>query len=535
MESEGYLSLFTTLFGWHYYGVIWTVLAGSGLVLVPIFGAVLFHLVEVRSSGSLMNVDMDRALAGIEVRVVVMLVVIGVAGVPTIALDASAITYTPKATVQDPTPERASVANPLSSWGDAVQSADYDLSSVRIPLWWALVVKVSQGLKYAVLNNIDTRGEAFRTMRRIADTASITDPQLRAHVNAFYTHCYAPALAIYRDRNLEGEFMLPTPEAQLTRGPDIHWLGSNYFYTNADFYPDIQVPMLVRGMAFDAERNTEYVGTQPAGAPLCTEYWDAIRDAVFAQAVAEEKTTWLQNMSAFLPNLFDFDVSDKFKEQVVQMYLHNTPVTISATADQLISLRHAGDDFRSSPLYETAAGLGQAVSLSKTALFLDMAADAVIHALVIGQAYILMVMVILLPVGLLASGYSLSFLVQAGLLLFLVSFWSVVWGLAAWLDTVAAQALWRGQSVAGTLIFEGLDEYNKRIIHSVTTIGLYIVGPAASSWILIVAGSRAAHAISGISRASFGMSPQSLAAATSSGLSSTRRGAAQSQQKLRGK
>ena len=38
MNVDSYLELFTTLFGWAFYGVLWDVLVGTGIVYLPILG-----------------------------------------------------------------------------------------------------------------------------------------------------------------------------------------------------------------------------------------------------------------------------------------------------------------------------------------------------------------------------------------------------------------------------------------------------------------------------------------------------------------
>ena len=38
MSVDSYLELFTTLFGWAFYGVLWDVLVGTGIVYLPFLG-----------------------------------------------------------------------------------------------------------------------------------------------------------------------------------------------------------------------------------------------------------------------------------------------------------------------------------------------------------------------------------------------------------------------------------------------------------------------------------------------------------------
>jgi hypothetical protein len=38
MTVDSYLELFTTLFGWTFYGTLWDVLVGTGIVFLPFLG-----------------------------------------------------------------------------------------------------------------------------------------------------------------------------------------------------------------------------------------------------------------------------------------------------------------------------------------------------------------------------------------------------------------------------------------------------------------------------------------------------------------
>ena len=508
MQVDGYLHLYTTLIGWHHYGLLWSLLTGVGLVFLPILGIVFDHLSDVRSQGSLMSTNPDGALAGLEVRLFTVMLVVLVAAVPTsfTTLTPASLQYTTKSSVyEDAT--TATTTDPGSTWGDSVDFDGYNFTDgVSVPAFWFLVMQISQGLKYAMLNATDTRGESFRALKRMADIASIENPELRWHVNTFYTHCYAPAVHRYRKQTLDATQFLE-PEADLTTtpaletvGPDIHWIGSEYFNEKAGFYKDIQVPVLVKGFAFDATRNTEYTSAQSAGSPMCDQYWTRIRDSIYNQGPAQDFVTLADRAQTWLPGFLGGKDTDELKNEIAQMYLHNTPKELSLTADQQVSLRNAGNAGLGQSIVELIGDAAQAINLTRTAILVDMGLDALIYALAIGQAYILMALYLLLPIGLLVSRYSIAFLMQAGILIFAISFWTVLWGLAAWLDNVMALAIWGDQGALGTFADSGLDGYNKRIIHAISIGFLYVLGPIASTWILTAAGSRVGYTLSGAAR-----------------------------------
>ena len=118
MQVDGYLHLYTTLIGWHHYGLLWSLLTGVGLVFLPILGIVFDHLSDVRSQGSLMSTNPDGALAGLEVRLFTVMLVVLVAAVPTsfTTLTPASLQYTTKSSVyEDAT--TATTTDPGSTWG----------------------------------------------------------------------------------------------------------------------------------------------------------------------------------------------------------------------------------------------------------------------------------------------------------------------------------------------------------------------------------------------------------------------------------
>lgn len=507
MQVDGYLHLYTTLIGWHHYGLLWNLLTGVGLVFLPILGIVFDHLTDVRAQGSLISTNPDGALAGLEVKLFTTMLVVLIAAVPTsfTTLDPSTLRLTTQDTVYGDA-ATATTADANSTWDESAVFTGYNFTDgVSVPAFWFLLMRVSQGLKYAMVNATDARGESYRALKRIADIASIDNPEIRMHVNTFYTHCYAPAVNRYRQQTLSDTNFIE-PDANLatipplqTEGPDIHWIGSQYFNTKPGFYKDIQVPVLVKGFAFDATRNPEYVAAQSAGSPMCNVYWTKLRDSIYNQDSAQDFITYIDRSRVWLPSFFGGIDTDQLKNEIAQMYLHNTSKKLLLSADQLISMRNAGEGYFGSSAVDFAGNVLQAINLTQTALVVDMGLDALINALAIGQAYILMTLYLLLPIGLLVSRYSLSYLMQAGILIFVISFWTVLWGLAAWIDNIMANAIWGDQSVVGTLIHSGPEGYNKRIIHSISIGFLYLLGPIATAWILAAAGARISYALSAAS------------------------------------
>ncbi len=51
MSVDSYLELFTTLFGWTFYGILWDVLLGTGIVFLPFLGILIDNWREPAEGG----------------------------------------------------------------------------------------------------------------------------------------------------------------------------------------------------------------------------------------------------------------------------------------------------------------------------------------------------------------------------------------------------------------------------------------------------------------------------------------------------
>lgn len=487
METGGYLSLFTTAYGWYYSGVLWQILAGTGLIFIPILGLVVDHITEVRSQGSLVSIDSDRALAGLEVKFILLLLVLLVAAVPTslTAFNPNTLRFTePEGVFSGParTLTQAEAAN--YAYGRTFDDHAFTTSAVNIPAWWFAVMKISGGVSHALTTSVADSGEGFRAVKQMADTASISNPELRNEVNVMYTDCYARALSLYQS-DTGASTVLPPQHADIA-GIDVNWIGSKYLFDN--YYDQIHA-RVIRGFPYQNNVSTQYDTDPGAGQPKCSDLWTHIQETIYTEARDDGTVGALRNAWDQGIRVFSNPTSENFRREVAQMYLHNTPKDITLTADQLQALRTQGDGFLSQAASVVGDGFGS-IALTKTAAVLELAITAIIDALVTVQAYLLMLLYIFIPLGMLVSRYSIGYLMSMGLLLFSIHMWPAIWAIAAWLDNNIATALFGDQSAINTLITSGPRELNKRIIHSISVLVIYVSGPIVLTWVISAAGNR---------------------------------------------
>ena len=75
MSVDSYLELFTTLFGWAFYGVLWDVLVGTGIVYLPFLGILIDNWREPAEGGQFGNAT-GLSLRRMELQLFIALMVV---------------------------------------------------------------------------------------------------------------------------------------------------------------------------------------------------------------------------------------------------------------------------------------------------------------------------------------------------------------------------------------------------------------------------------------------------------------------------
>ena len=499
MGSDGSLAIYTSFYGWHLGGVLWFILASIGVVFLPVLGTVIDCATEARSRGSFFRIDADSAISPLLVRLFIMLMVAIVAGVPAAgsAITPSTFFYDERESVLNETATRRTSDEPGSPIGDTMDTSGFDPTSgsVMVPAWWFIVMRYSQGIKGAMLEQIGTDGEAYRTIRSITNNLSIANPEIRRAVNDFFTNCYLPAVTAYR-RDADERLSPTTPDGAAVVGADVSWLGTRVFTAPGGDYHTRRVGHRVPGYAFDAAVDTEHEGASaPAsGNPLCITYWNGIAEDIAAEAAETGVVGILSRGRSYLNRWIGTGAPTN--DEIARIYLEKTPIRVSGTADEIAALRKGDVGFLEGTV-RGAANIVQGVRLTPIVIGMELALDALIQGLIILQAYTLMFTYALIPLGLIVSRFSIGFLVGGALWVFSINFFSVLWAGVAWIDATIAEALWDGQNYIEVLIYEGPSEYNKRLVHALAVMMLYVFSTTVLGAVLAIAGSRVGYAIGG--------------------------------------
>ena len=81
MSVDSYLELFTSLFGWTFYGILWDVLVSTGIVYLPFLGILIDNWREPAQGGEVGHAS-GLSLRRMEIELFIALLVVVLAGQP---------------------------------------------------------------------------------------------------------------------------------------------------------------------------------------------------------------------------------------------------------------------------------------------------------------------------------------------------------------------------------------------------------------------------------------------------------------------
>jgi hypothetical protein len=274
MPVDSYLELFTTLFGWQFYNVLWGVLRDTGIVFLPFLGILIDNFVEPyrgRHYGGRVATSLQR----MEIDILLAFFVVVLAGQPFILtpLDANILTYDPPPTLEEANPPQATVANSQSTYGATGFTGTPD--TVNLPLWWFGVISLSAGINHAVVAGLPTPAD-LRVVAQQARLATIKKPTLRQEVGEFFSQCYIPARSKYTKEKPDSPGIQTILDEFGNDDPD--WMGSHVYRDTAGYYDTLRPKKQIAGWPYVAARDEEYdqADTPPEwGHPTCKQWWES--------------------------------------------------------------------------------------------------------------------------------------------------------------------------------------------------------------------------------------------------------------------
>ena len=484
MSVDSFLELYTTMFGWMFYGVVWDMLVATGIVYLPFLGilvgqwrqAIEDNDYTIASGSSLRRIEMDMLFA---------LIVVVFAGqpVPLTPIVASTLEYTPPPTLNNPSPTTVDYANSQSTYGTAGFSGSD--ATVNVPMWWYSVLAFSSGFNHAVIAGLP-RSSELRHVMQLARLATMEDPRLRSEVSAFYSSCYVPA---------RSKFLRENPSTPLVNqlinqhgDGDTDWIGSRVYRESPGYYDALRATAPVEGWAFSSARDTEYgTGNAPShGRPHCRQWW--LDPGIgLRQKLLDSADQTSPGLSALVHRFAPTLLTDRQRDLIARMVLHHAPRTWSNNALSQGNRAMEGalgsvEGFAKDAVYMTGAMLSMAIFSAVVSGLLAIAPMV--------QAVVLMAMYSLLPLVVVMSRYSFSILMTGGLAIFSVKFWTVLWYLAQWVDQNLIASMYPDTNLFFEFLTNSAEHTSKRLLLNFVTTCLYIGLPLLWSAMAAWAGQR---------------------------------------------
>ncbi len=489
MSVDSYIELFTTLYGWLFYDIIWDVLVTSGIALLPFIGIVLDNVLEAYKDYEPEDAAYI-ALKGIEVEVIIAFIVITLAGNPFFTFQATGINYTPPSILGAGSPHGTiSAADNTQSTFATISFVGHP-NAVEVPPWWYGVSQLGSGINRAIIEGVPLVLD-YRNYMVAINTMTIEDPLLRQQVNDFYRDCFVKARSkYYTEEPTSGTI---TSLLNTHGEDDIEWVGSRVYLSTAGYYDTFRAGELVEPFLYDPMRDVEWdIGagdTPPAfGRPTCQQWWNGVI------GVSGLKNQLVTSLSAydFLMATFEpmFSTVEQRRDAMIKKVLSmdkDTGVFIPRGYDFAYNNK-VGDYVVAHQLERIVKDGTTAVGSSVMAAFFGVFLDIFLRAAPMIQALFLMGIVAFLPFLLIVSRYRLSILMAGGMAWFSVKFWTVLWYLAFWVDQNLIIALFPDAGALTLSTVSDPDTFNNRVILNVVTGMMYLMLPVLFTMIMSIAG-----------------------------------------------
>ncbi len=167
----------SALFGWTFYGILWDVLVGTGIVFLP-FPSILIDNWRGSAEGGEFGTVTGLSLRPMELEFFMALLMVVLAGQPAALtpLNAASLNYTPPPTLIDPTSATTPVAAPQSTYGSTGFTGSP--ATVNISVWWYAALSMTSGFNHAVVEGLPSAAD-IRTHEQQVRLVTIADPRLR--------------------------------------------------------------------------------------------------------------------------------------------------------------------------------------------------------------------------------------------------------------------------------------------------------------------------------------------------------------------
>lgn len=482
---DSVLELYTTVLGWVQYEHIWNLLVDTGLVFIPFIGLLLKNTllpIQSQQEGGASVTSLKR----FELDVLSALIVILIAGQPLIEIKHEEIKFTNPCVINENNtklePKTMGVED--ARYKDALFMLSAD--SAKVPIWWYAVMAVSTGVNYAMKHSMPCSGDIVVSEYLIHNeiVPDTSDNPLRKDIEKFMKECYFPTIDFifalqrgeiksrfdravvdfdreYKSRFFRNRYWKPQNAPGSTNSGGLSnigilstlWVGSE-FLLNANFR------FTYKFMPINIDIAEGKVKRIP-----CREYWLSplpgqtknIRERLIDVLDTKHLQRLVLHQQGFRQTgIGEAEIESMDAEELGLLHDYAMMRIIRAhfqpNRKNLVTTQRDFDDsqFQSSVTASIGRKIGTFGIIMKFLTIYPLA-KVVSEGAPIAQACLLLALYMMLPIGLVFSGFSIQYLVVGAVGLFSLKFLGYVIYLAHWLNNTFLTAI-QGQGFSGSML-----------------------------------------------------------------------------------
>lgn len=416
---DSYLEYFLTLLGWIINNGLFGLLVSSGLFIAPLIGILIKTWLEVKKQGADEGNKGDLLIDWLSIQFFPAMLVIVLTLAPMLPISLNNLAYNVDRSKQcgykvPLAPQDSGYSSMVSEFGDR---------QARVPLLWGLVHAINKGITHGAISILPCKRD-LRQMRFDIQHEKINNPALLKEVHQFVQQCYLPS----RRKLLDSQVKMNSAQAR-----EVSWLGGQILISNSELYPRYRAMQPMQRWPYNANRDEGLPNTGDGGFPRCDQWW--------ADSGVGLKDVLLSDMRQSLSHKSSAGFSSLQDEILLRALLR--PENIDVSRGKV----YAGYGGNLDPTLLNAANKGVSsagVLVSKVVAYPGL--DAMRTALPMVQSLLLMVIIIVIPIITIFSGYSLKSvvtLIAVQFALVTTTFW---WELARWLDSFLIDILYNSDS-----------------------------------------------------------------------------------------
>ena len=457
MYVFSYLELHTTLIAWELYALFYDIIVGTGLVIIPLLWSLL--TTSARSLGEEDDGDQVTMVKHVK-NTIGIIVVLLFCFTPIYPVQPTDVKFQPPVT-QGHTPSEVNSTNDPSPYREHFGQS---VAPVRIPAWWGLLHSLSAGFTNAAIARFQTPGN-LREARMLLESRNIEDPSLASDYNQFLQGCYWRAKDNYQ-RLARQNVVQPNQ--------DVSWAGSQYLINMPGGYQPctdkLNCQYAPASLAVQFSTNLEELERRNIG-QTCASWWESIRGKILDQARADQ-AVWRKmwgGITGFLSSSTDREREDL----LVRKSIENFHVREGLSAEYTGS-GNAG-------LFQEGVDIVGAIGIVKEWWDMTVLSNVMKQALPIIASVTLLFVVMIIPLALFFTGFSIGAVIRLSFLYFSFMFVHALLAFAAWLDHYLIVMLFQNASADLSAWFMDKDHLfgyaQKEGLINTILMGYYILIP----------------------------------------------------------